>query len=212
MIKPFQEERVVMSPKLEKFAPLSGVVFLILMAVVILALSNDSPDLDDSAGRILAYWRDHKNQQLVAGLLGGLASIALIWFGGSLRKAIDGVGGGSRLGGLALVGAAVAGAGGLLISNMAFVTADSIGKVPAEATLTLNALCAELFLPLTGGMFVMLAATALATLYWGILPKWFGWVTAVIALVMLTPVGFIGFLATILWAGVVGVWLFVRTR
>jgi hypothetical protein len=198
-----------MSPKLGRLAPLAGVLFLVLMALVFFAFPQ-TPDPDASPAKVLAFWHDHRTSQLWAAWVAGLASVALIWFGASLREMIEGADGGRRLGGLALVGAAIAGLGGLLFSGIGFTAADTAGKVPAEVTLTLNVMNNELFMPLAGGLVVMLAATALASLYWGVLPKWFGWITLVLAVVILTPWGFFGFLATVLWVGIVGGWLYVK--
>jgi hypothetical protein len=199
-----------MSLKLARFAPLSGVVFLVLIAVVLFAFP-ESPDPDASTVRVVAYWHDHRTALLWQQLIGALAAVALIWFGGSLREAIHKAEGGGRLGALALAGATVAGIGGLLFSGIALAAADTVGEVPAEVTQTLSVLENDLFFPFTGGLFVMMIAAALASLYWGVLPKWLGWVAVVIAIAAFTPwTGFWAFVAFFLWVGVVGVWLFAR--
>ena len=63
---------------------------------------------------------------------------------------------------------------------------------------------------LLAGIVVLMFASAICTLRFGALPKWLGWVALVIAIVSVTPAGFIGFLASFIWLLVVSIVLFLR--
>jgi hypothetical protein len=36
---------------------------------------------------VVAFWREHENAQITSAILGGLAAIFLVWFGGVVRAA-----------------------------------------------------------------------------------------------------------------------------
>jgi len=80
--------------------------------------------------------------------------------------------------------------------------------VPPEVTQTISVLYAELFFPFIGGIALMLLATGVAGLRYGVLPKWLAIVTLVLGVVAVSPIGFFVFIAALLWVAVVGVLLF----
>jgi hypothetical protein len=62
-------------------------------------------------------------------------------------------------------------------------------------------------------MAVLLAATAVIALQFGAFPRWFGWVSAVLAVVgIVTPVSFVLSLVFPLWVGVAAVMLLRNSR
>jgi hypothetical protein len=198
------------SSRWERFAPLSGVVFFVLI-VVTFALSNDTPDTDSSTADTVGYWSAHDSRLIASAIVGTFAVIFLIWFGASLRSALmRAEGGQGRLSTLAFAGVLIIGISGGIANSLQFTVADTVGDVPAASTQTLSVLSSDFFLPFLAGIVVLMFASAICTLRFGALPKWLGWVALVIGIVSVTPAGFIGFLASFIWLLVVSIVLFLR--
>jgi hypothetical protein len=189
----------------ERFAPLAGVVVL-LLAIVSFVLSSSSPDADASAAKVVKYWHDHDSRETAAALIAALASLFLVWFVASLRSVIlRAEGAGGRLATLAFAGGVIGAIGLLMNAAFEFTVADTVGDVPPEVTQTLSTLYADFFLPLIAGFVLLNVATGLAALRYRILPAWAGIVMLVLAVVGITPIGWIALLVSIVWIAVVGV-------
>ena len=196
--------------RLERLAPLTGVGFPILI-IVSFFVSGTTPDIDDPTPEIVSFWQDNSGRQSASAYLAGIAALCLLWFGGSLRRAIlRGEGGDGRLAAISFGGTITAAIGLLLLAGVTFTLADAADNVPPEGVHALMALSYDLFLPLAGGAVVLLAAAGLAFIRTAVLPRWLGWAALVIALAILTPAGFVGLLAWLLWLAVVAILLYVR--
>jgi hypothetical protein len=198
----------------ERLAPLTGAVFFALIAAVFV-LDNNSPDANDSTASVVSYWTTHHSRAVVAGLLGSLAVVFLIWFASSLRSAMLRYEGGTgRLSMLAFSGTLLVAFGGAIGSSLDFVLGDvSVDLHNGHADFviqTLSALDGDFFLPFVGGLLVLMVSSAVLTFRHGALPKWLGWVSVVIAIALVTPLGFIGFLASLVWILVVSILLYLR--
>src|SRR4051794_20394949 len=116
----------------ERFAPLTGVVFFLLIAVSF-ALSGDTPGTDSSTADTVSYWSSHDSRQIASAILGTFAVIFFIWFGAILRGALLRAEG--RDGGLSLVafsGMLLIGFGGAVASALSFTAADTVNDVPPQ--------------------------------------------------------------------------------
>jgi hypothetical protein len=197
----------------ERLAPLTGVVFFVLI-VLTFALSGDTPSTDDPTSKVVTFWSDHDSRMIAASVIGTFAAIFFIWFGGSLRSALrEAEGGTGRLSTLAFAGVLVIAIGGAIGGTIQFAAADSVGDVPATVTQTLSTLNEEFFLPFPVGGVVLMAATGLCVLRYGALPRWLGWASIVIAILSVAgPLGFFAFLALFVWVLVVSVLLYLRGR
>jgi hypothetical protein len=194
----------------ERFAPLTGVVFFVLIAIT-LALSNDTPDTDSSTADTVSYWSAHDSRLIASAIIGTFAVIFFIWFGGSLRSALlRAEGGEGRLSTLAFAGILVIGITGGIGSSLTFVVADTVNDVPAEATQALSVLSEDFFLPFLAGIALFMFATGLCVLRHGGLPRWLAWAAIVIGVVSVTPVGFIGFVLSFIWVPVTSIVLYLR--
>lgn len=195
---------------MERAAPLAGVGFTALL-VASFMIAGETPDREDSTAQVVAYWTENDGQQIMGAVLAGFASVFLVWFGSSLRGAIlRAEGGDGRLAVIAFAGSVMAAVGALLFAGLSFAAADSVGDVPGEVTQTIGVLNEELFFPLAGGIALMMIASGLAFIRTRMLPVWLGWLTLVIGLAAMTPVGFFAFLATIAWVAAIGIVLYMR--
>ena len=106
----------------------------------------------------------------------------------------------ARLSAVAFGGGIVLVVGALSFAGFSFTLGDVAddGLTP-QAAQTLNALNGDFFFPVAVGTATFLIATAIASLSSGALPKWLAWPALVIGIVALTPGGFFGFLALLVW-------------
>jgi hypothetical protein len=200
------------SSRWERLAPLTGIVFVVF-AVVAAILSGSTPDPNDSTAGVAGFWQVHDTRELWSSYIGALGVVFFLWFVGSLRAALrryEGEPG--RLAGTAFAGFIVFAVGLLALLGTQFAAADVADDsgVAPQVVGTLSVLQSDLFFPLTIGLAVGVIATGLAILRFAGLPGWLGWVSIVIGVITLTPVGFFGFLAAILWIVIVSVMLYLR--
>jgi hypothetical protein len=195
---------------MNRLAPLSGVVFLPLIVGAFLLL-GETPDTDAPTREVFEYWDDNGDATQFAALLEVLAAATIAWFGGCLRVALrSSEPDPGRLSAVAFGGSLIAATGILIFAGVDFMLGETVGDVPPEITQTFSIMDENFFFPVAGGFIIMLLASGLATLRTGVLPTWLGWVSILMAVVMLTPAGFAGFLATLLWIPLVGVILYLR--
>ena len=195
--------------RLERLAPLSGVLFFLLIVAAVVIFPEETPSADDSRAEVVKFWLEHDTDALVSAIVFALAAIPLVWFAGTLRAAsrtAEGVEG--RLSATAFAGAIIL-AGGITVSAaFQFALGDAAEDLPPVAIQTLSALSSSFFFPFVIGGAIWLLATALVILRHGLLHPAFGWVAILIAIVSITPAGFFGFIASILWVTAVSVALY----
>ncbi len=192
-------------------APLAGLVFFVL-AVVGNALQGSTPALHGDSGAVADFYND-KATAIAFGMMLSLISVFfLAWFLAALGRHLrisegaDGwigplaVGGGVATLALLAAGFALNSAGALRARESGI--APDVAVVFYDGSLALTGLAASV------AMAVLLAATAVITLQFGALPRWFGWVSAVLAVLgIVTPVSFVLSLLFPLWVGVAAVLL-----
>jgi hypothetical protein len=178
--------------------------------VVSFALSNDSPDSDDSLVKVVSYWSSHDSKEIASAIVGTFAVLFFVWFMGSLRSRIFRAEGGTgRLATLTFAGGVIAAVGIVVNNAIEFAAAESVGDVPPTVTQTLSVLYADFWFPIVLGFGLLMLAAGLSALRFGWLPVWAGWVTLVLGILSFTPIGFFALLATIIWIAVVSVALFL---
>jgi hypothetical protein len=192
------------SPRL---APLSGVLFVVLLIIGFIPLSGDTPDIDASAQKITDFYADKQGQEIAAIVVVMLAALFLAVFAVSLRDYLRGGDTGSGFWPtLALVGGAVAVAGFLVAAGIHFALVDGGDKnISPDAMVALNALDNDNFPAFSLPLGIMLLGAAGATLKNGAnLPRWMAWVAIALLILMFTPVGFAAF-------GLSGIWIIVAS-
>ena len=200
--------RGVTSPRFERFAPLTGVLFL-LFAIAAFSIEGDPPAGDASLAEVVDFWSDNDSENVAAAILGAYAAVLFLWFAGCVRANIAcAERPGGRLASTAMAGAAVFAAGILVNQALQVIAADTVGDVAPEVTQTLNALYDGMYFPLAGGLAVFLLASGLGAVRHAAFDPWLGWIAIAIGVICLTPAGVIGFLAGLGWVGLAGVVLY----
>ena len=196
---------------LERFAPLTGVVFVVFLIPVFL-LGGEPPDADEKLPKVLDFWKDNDTELMIGAGLAAISAVFLLWFVSTLRSALR-----TAEGGTGRLSAVVYGAGVVLVSWIAlgasiqFAAADTAGDVAPEVTQTLSVLNSDAFFGFAVGVAALLIASGGLAIRTGFLPRWLGWLSVVVGIVALTPVGFASFLLWVVWTLVVSVILFRRT-
>jgi hypothetical protein len=186
--------------------PLTGILFVVLTIIAFL-VGGESPGTEDSTREIIDFYLDNDGAQTLGAALLALASVALIFFLGSLRRVLRAApGDDGGLSTVAVLGGLMIAVGASIFAGITFTLGDAVDELPPGAILTLNALNSDMFFPLAVGSAVFNLALGLAVLRHGGLPRPLGWLALVVGIVAVTPLGFFAFLLTgvvIVWASIV---------
>lgn len=192
-----------MSAKL--VGPLTGILF-VLLAIVAFVVSGETPAVDDSQQEIVSFYLENDDENQIASSILALACVALLFFLGSLRRALRATAGDEGgLSTVALLGGLMIAVGASIFAGIGFTLGDAADDLPPSAIVTLNALNTDMFFTLAVGTAVFNLGLGLAILRHGGLARPLGWLALVIGIAALTPLGFFAFLATaivIVWASV----------
>jgi hypothetical protein len=185
--------------------PLTGFLFVVLVALAFI-VSGETPSTDDSRQEIVSFYLDNDSEQAAAAAILALATVAFLFFLGSLRNALRAAPGDE--GGLStvtLLGGLMIAVGASIFAGIGFTLGDAADELDESAIVTLNALNSDMFFTVAVGTAVFNLALALAVLRHGGLPRPLGWLALVLGIAGLTPLGFFAFVATgivIVWASV----------
>lgn len=169
----------------ERYGALGGVVFVVL-DVVVAVLGGEPPATGAGRSEVASYFAD-KGAAIEAGLwLFGLASVALIWWSGSLwRRMVRSEGGSARLAVVSLVGLALAGALSLASASVSVAAAMRIEDV-GDALQIFHTLAAVLLTASGFGVATHLLATSALGARTKTLPS------RVVTVGVLSALGFLG--------------------
>ncbi len=133
-----------------------------------------------------------------------LAFIALLLFAGALRVFLRRLGS-DGLASTLLAGAAILTVGQTISSSLSWALSDAPSKLSPDAAQALNVASNDLVLVSAAGWFIFAATAWVVTLRYGGLPKWMGWVSLVIAIVVVSPAEFIAFILYVVWIAVAAI-------
>ena len=196
-----------MLTRLDRLAPLTGVVFAVL-ALGGMATAQPPPGVKASGEQILAFSKAHaSSQRLADGLL--IAGFAFfLFFVGTLRSHLRPAPAAEGASAVALAGAAVlVGGVAVYIGLDAASNAAPSALAPAAAQ-ALNVLALQLVYPVVVGGFVFGIAAGVAILRSRRLPTWLGWAAIVIGLI---PLWIVQLLLLYVWTVVASILLYRRS-
>ena len=78
-----------MQSRYARLAPLSGLVFFVLLFVAFIVLGGDTPDSDASAAKVVSFYTDHRGQQQAASFILAVGCLFLLWFVTELRRELS---------------------------------------------------------------------------------------------------------------------------
>jgi hypothetical protein len=193
--------------KKDWLAPLTGVVFIVLLIVGFI-VTGEPPDANDDVQDIVNFYTDEKDSIEAGVFILALGTVFFVFFANYLRTVFRE----TSLSATILVGAAIFAVGGGIDGTILIATAEAADDIEPASVQTLQALWDNDFVPFAIGITIFLVSIGLSILRTAVFPKWLGWVVLVLALVSVTPAGFIAFPGSGLLVLVLSIWLTLRAR
>jgi hypothetical protein len=185
-----------------RWLPLSGVVFVVLMLVVIVGVSGETPSTDDSAAQIASFYDDESVRQGVAAFLLAATVPFLLLFATILAGLATGTDRASReiwrrmlLGGSFILGAII-----MVMAMIHFALADGADNVAPAGLQALNLLDGNFWVAANPALGVMMLGAAGWLL--GRIGNYnvLGWVALVLGIALFIPYAdFFALLLSLLW-------------
>ena len=194
-------------------AALTGILFLVLAIVSTFVMGEPPDPKDDSVQEIVNFYTDNESEIWAATIMQMIATVALVFYGGYLRRLLRvAEGEGRMLSSVALAGITIVAVAIGVDATINVALVEEVDDIDPAATQALSALWSNDFIPLAIGASVFMLAVGLSIVRHGALPKWLGWVAILFGVIGVTPLGFIGFLGAGLWIGVTSIMLALRER
>lgn len=198
--------------KREWLVPLTGVLFVALL-ILSFAVGGEPPDADEPVQEIVDHYVDNDAEIWVSTGIGALAVLSLLFFGAYLRRLFSAAEGpGGMLSPLILTATAIMAVGAGIDMTISVALVEAAEDIDPASVQALQALWDNDFVPVALGILLLFVSTGLSIIKYGVLPKWLGWVAIVLAVLSVTPVGFIGFPLGGLWVITISIILAVRAR
>ena len=205
----------MLASRWDRLGPLSGVLFVVLVVVGNL-LPGEPPDFLDDPDTIAAFYVDNAGEIMLGMSLALISLLFLVWFLARLRHRLaadeDGQG---QFNVVAFGGGLVATsmlAAGFSLNALGALRADEDGELSADLAVVFSD-GSSVLMGLAGpiGMAVLLAAFAVVVLRFRGFPAWFGWLSALMALVgLVPPVSWTLLLAFPVWVLIASILLYRR--
>jgi hypothetical protein len=190
---------------------LSGVVFVVLVAVAFAVLGGDTPELKASGAKVASYYSDHNDREQAAVFVLAVATLFAAIFVGYLWATLRWASASPGWSAVAVIGGSVAIAGFLIAAGVHLALAEAADKnYSPDALRVLNALDADLFFGFAGGMALLMLGSGGALVTSAVFPSWLGWVGVVLGVLGFTPAGFFVFLLSGLWVIVLSIVCYSR--
>jgi hypothetical protein len=200
-----------MSDRLSRLAPLTGVVFAVLVVIAILT-GGETPDANASPAKVIAYYGSHRSEVETSGIVFALAFLFVVLFAGALRSYLRRTPAAEGLAAIVLAGGVLMAAGVFMAVSAEYGLAHNLHYLTPATAQTLSVLSNELFLPVLGGAFLFAIGSGLAILRGARLPRWLGWVAIVLAIaVLIPPASFPALLVFAIWSVIVSILIYRRT-
>jgi hypothetical protein len=197
---------------LRRLLPLSGIVFVVLALLAVVAVSGSTPGSDASAAKVLSFYDAHNVRQGIAAFVLAASVPFLVAFGASLTSTLWPREGDPRpvwqlvlIGGTVLTGAAL-----LLAALIHFALADGGDqRISGSGLQALNVVDNNFWMPLNSALGVMMLGAAGSLL--GTLRgyRWLGWAALVLGIALFIPFAdFFALLLTLIWIIVTSLMMF----
>ena len=201
-----------MSRSREWLVPLTGVAFIVVVFIGFL-VAGEPKDADEPVREIVDFYVDNKDSVEIGAVLGVVAGLLLIFFGAYLRSVLRAAAGGREILSLvSFVGLVLVALGFAIDGMISFALAEAADDIDPIAVQALQALWDNDFLPIMLGVEAFLWATGISVIRNAVFPKWLGWVMLVLAIVGLTPIGFVAFIGAGILVVVFSILLTLRAR
>lgn len=184
----------------KKLAPLTGVLFFLVLLVAVL-IGGNSLSATSSAAKVLAHFQAHRHVVQASAVLTVISVFVGVIFYGQLRDYLRRHDGSRGLTATAFGGALLFAASGGLSAGVGLALTDSPSHLSPASAQTLFLVNQDVGTGLAGGgIAVLFFCFGWAIVTSGLLPKWLGWVAFPLALIALfPPLGFVALVGAGLW-------------
>ena len=209
-----------MTRPLERWAPLSGIIFVVLMFVGTFFVA-DVPDPDAAQQQLATYLADSSNhtRNLVGAYIWVVGALAFLWFVTGLRSVLRRAEAGAGTLANLVVGAGVIYSALMMASAVAFAAvAYAVGLRGATVS---DPDCVRV-LPQMAWMILLLGAgfaglllvltASILSLQTGVLPRWLAWLGVVVAIVLLFDVIYVNIVPLLIWVLAASIVLLMRRQ
>jgi hypothetical protein len=196
--------------RLGRWAPLSGVIFVVLVVTGGPLLLGSTPGSSATGRAVVAFYTAHRGRERAGAIVLALAFAAFLFFAATLRARWRGWQGAEGLSATLLVAAGVVVVGQTSDAGVAYALADAPGRLSPATAQTLNLLTNDLVLTSAVGFLAFGITSGIAIVRGVGLPRWLGFGAMLIGLLFVTPLEFVGFILLILWVLVVSALEFRR--
>lgn len=195
----------------KRLAPLSGVVFFVLIVASSLVGSNDLRG-SSSPAKVLAYYQAHQGRMVASGVLTVLAVVVGVIFYGQLRDYLRLDEGSRGWTATAFGGVLLFAASGGVSAGASFAVSDSPSHLSASTAQMLNLMSMDVGAGFaSSGIAIMLVCFGWAIVKSRLLPAWLGWVAFPLALTaIIPPVEFFAFVGAGVWTLIVSIAIWRR--
>jgi hypothetical protein len=188
---------MVTAQRWERYAPWTGVLAVVLWVVGFLILvSSGMVAQDASPEEVLAHHQTNGGPLIAGSLIFMLGTLAFVWFLGSLTSSLRSAEGGTgRVASIAFGGGLAMAVCALLLPSGGVTIALAAGTISATSADALRYLPGVFYIGVELFAAVLVGATGVVGLRTAVLPRWLGWVSLLLALILLIPpIGWAGLL------------------
>ena len=201
-----------MSSSKEWLVPLTGVA-VILVAIIGFTITGEPKSADEPVREVVDYYVENKDSVQIGAIAQVVAGLLLIFFGAYLRKVLRAAAPEEEILPLvAFIGFVLAALGFAIDGTISFALAEAADDIDPAAVQALQALWDNDFLPIVLGVLAFLVATGISVIRSGALPKWLGWVMILLAVIGVTPIGFVAAIGAAILVLVLSILLALRAR
>ena len=201
-----------MSRSKEWLVPLTGGA-VILVAIIGFTIAGEPKSADEPVREVVDYYVENKDSVQIGAIAQVVAGLLLIFFGAYLRKVLRAAAPEEEILPLvAFIGLVIVAIGFAIDGTISFALAEAADDINTAAVQALQALWDNAFLPIALGVLAFLVATGISVIRSGALPRWLGWVMILLAILGVTPVGFVAAIGAAILVLVLSILLSLRAR
>ncbi len=190
-------------------APLTGLVFVVLVIVGGPVLAGSTPKSGATAAKVISFYTAHRDRERAAAIVLAFAFVAFLFFAATLRARWRRAGAPEGVTALLLAAAGVLVVGESVSAGLSYALGDDPTRLGAAAAQTLNLLANDLVITSAIGFFAFGVGAGLSILAGVGLPRWLGFSALGLAILfVLPPIEFVGFLLLLIWVAIVSVMVY----
>jgi hypothetical protein len=206
-----------MARQLERWAPLGGIIFVVLMFTGTFFVA-DVPDADSSPEKMADYLTDDGNhtRNIIGAYIWVVGALSFLWFAAHLRSTLRAAEGGTGIFSIIAFGAGVIYSALMMVSAVAFAAvayAVGLRDAPVTDPDLVRVLPQAWMILLLGagfaGIFVVLAS-CIVSFQTRVLPRWLAWLGVVVAIALLFDVLYINIVPFLVWVLAASIVLLMR--